>query len=538
MSAVKQATELKELPLLALLALGARCARRVSHLVHLIDHHAEAAWCSRAVDAAVRFAEALAAGQNVDLDELDSAEDGAMRAVIVVSEIHPPCEQAAYAANAAYAAISAARAVLEVVGTGALIEEAERVVEAVKITWDSANSADERVGDAAQSDWQMLRRSIAGAFPDLGKPVDTSEHGVLGPLFPDEPSAPSAQTCGPAMTDCLEADRSQFEAERTMLYDEIARLRKSCIAIENLRQQDRDDLESTRAEIERLRCEQQQSLPLQRDDRERWHVKQPWEAALQHGTSPTEHKSILRIDNGGGASAVAARGCHDSLAVRACQTLRLVLDPGRADGQCISEILSEVIVLGRMSGIAFAKLQGREHALCGSSRSDTVSSNSALIETQVAFELLLTAGERNQPRSSDGRLWEQFEASLRTVMAVRHGLAGVRRPTDSRDGDRAFTTTGGIVALSSPTVTGQVGREAGNESSIATVESMQRQLQRIADLLLRAENDHGAKLELVGQYKGHRRCDTLHANESRSNAPRRICPAPYRKSRRAMDSTK
>src|SRR5260221_2642379 len=131
MSEVVRANELQELPLLALLAVGVRCARRVCALVRLANGHPEAAFCMQAVEAAVQMTEGLAAGREVDLDELAVAVEWAMRAVVFASEMHPPCEQAAYAANAAYAVISGAKALVEAVGAGDVTQASERVLEAV-----------------------------------------------------------------------------------------------------------------------------------------------------------------------------------------------------------------------------------------------------------------------------------------------------------------------------------------------------------------------------------------------------------------------
>src|SRR6476661_4356840 len=96
---VESPPELKQLPLLALLAFSARCARRVSHLFRLAPEHPEANECLQAIESAIRLTEDLAAGNEVDLGEMGDAEEGTVRAVVVASELLPPDEQAAYAAN-------------------------------------------------------------------------------------------------------------------------------------------------------------------------------------------------------------------------------------------------------------------------------------------------------------------------------------------------------------------------------------------------------------------------------------------------------
>src|SRR5215831_18404899 len=122
MPVAESPTDLKQLPLYALLAYASRCARRVAGLFHLDANHAEAQSCLSAIDAAVNITQALAA-----------AEDGTVRAVIVASELQPPDERAAYAANSAYAAICAAKAALEASVANDIDEPAGRVAEAATI---------------------------------------------------------------------------------------------------------------------------------------------------------------------------------------------------------------------------------------------------------------------------------------------------------------------------------------------------------------------------------------------------------------------
>jgi chromosome segregation ATPase len=194
MPVAESPTDLKQLPLYALLAYAARCARRVSVLFRLEPGHAEAEACTAAVDAAIRITEALAAAGEVDPDDLAAAEEGTVRAVIVASEMLPPDERAAYAANSAYAAICAARAALEASVADDVDEPAGRVADAATIARDSAVSADDRVERAARLDWEMLYRMFLGKFPGFGEPVDAAETGMLGALFQDAPRNSRAAT--------------------------------------------------------------------------------------------------------------------------------------------------------------------------------------------------------------------------------------------------------------------------------------------------------------------------------------------------------
>jgi hypothetical protein len=560
MSAAKRANELKELSLLGLLTLAARCARRVARLAHLIDDHSDAD-CGQAIETAVCITEALARGHAVDADEVAAAVDGAMRAVIVASEIVPPCEPAAYAANAAYAAISAVRALMDAVGKADFSGDAERVVEAVRITWESANSADEEVGRAAERDWGLLRDSTVGVFPNLGEPVDTGENGPLGSLFPEgsssrplpglpgksspgDPLPTGSSSCHPisvhsesrADADCRKADRRQIEAERALLQQEVERLRTRCNEIEQLRQLELGDLESARAELTRLRVRKQSA------------------AIARYAGSSTDHGSILRIDSIGGPPA-AQKNCSDSLPRCPPQTLRLLLDPGTANGRCIAKILSEIIAIGRLSGIALAKLEGREWAACDQSGFGSSSPESPPVATRTAFELLLTVGENGVPAARDARLWEQFQASLQTVMPVLNGPMGnlnlrnghdVRRHLEGSGacGIEVRTISRDAVILPTRVLASAPAAHDWNEpGTIAAVsasgELMKTQLQKIEGLLQRLANDHGGRLELVGgRRSGNRRCDTSHAYQPRPDAARRCTATARRPTRTANRSAR
>src|SRR5690242_1925252 len=108
MPVLEHPSELKELPLYALLAFASRCARRVAGLFRLEANHPDLAASCKAIAAAIRLTESLAAGKEIDAGQLATAEEGTIRAVVAASEMLPPDERAAYAANAAYAALCAA----------------------------------------------------------------------------------------------------------------------------------------------------------------------------------------------------------------------------------------------------------------------------------------------------------------------------------------------------------------------------------------------------------------------------------------------
>ena len=131
---------------------------------------------------------------------------------VVASEMMPPDERAAYAANAAYAAISAAKALLEAYHSDNPESEAERVADAAAIARDAANSADDRVAHAAELDWDMLRRMFLGKYPDFGEPVNAAETGILGALFHD---AASSKQGGSLSDDETTVDHGRSRGSRT-----------------------------------------------------------------------------------------------------------------------------------------------------------------------------------------------------------------------------------------------------------------------------------------------------------------------------------
>src|SRR5262245_17693661 len=80
MDAVETSPDLKQLPLFALLALAVRCARRVQPLFRQDDQQPAAEPGSTPLDRAIRLAEDISAGRNVDPVELCSVENDALDA--------------------------------------------------------------------------------------------------------------------------------------------------------------------------------------------------------------------------------------------------------------------------------------------------------------------------------------------------------------------------------------------------------------------------------------------------------------------------
>jgi hypothetical protein len=151
----------------------------------LQTNHPDLALCCKSLGAAIRLAESFAAGDEVDPDELATAEEGTHRAVVAASEMRPPNDAAAYAANATFAALCAVKAALDIEGGESPGTAADRVAGAVMIARDAAIAADDNVARSARLDAELLYQTSLGNFPDFGEPVDCGENGILGPLFQD-----------------------------------------------------------------------------------------------------------------------------------------------------------------------------------------------------------------------------------------------------------------------------------------------------------------------------------------------------------------
>src|SRR5580704_2897916 len=182
-SVAESATDLKQLPLRALVAYAARCARRVQSQYALPEGHEEAAACQAALDGAIRIAEQFAAGEEPSAESVAQAEEATVRAMILVSGDENGNSTAAYAANAAYAAIDAATAGLAAMHSDDPQAAADKVADAAAIAFDAATAIRDDVARAANLDWEMLHRMHLGKFPKVGEAVNPSEKGILGPLF-------------------------------------------------------------------------------------------------------------------------------------------------------------------------------------------------------------------------------------------------------------------------------------------------------------------------------------------------------------------
>jgi PTS system nitrogen regulatory IIA component len=173
--------ELTQLPLRALVAYAARCARRVQPFFALSDDHPEKQRHVAAVERAIRIAEEFVRGIPVAASDATEASDAASKA----------SHAAAWPAWAATrAATGAARAAAR-----AAARDSAWFTSFTYYAWSAvedwciaAQATEARAAGAAaaRSDFDQLRRLGLGQFPELGEPIDPSEDGPLGPLWPEE----------------------------------------------------------------------------------------------------------------------------------------------------------------------------------------------------------------------------------------------------------------------------------------------------------------------------------------------------------------
>ena len=183
------------MPLLAFVAYSARCARRLQPLFGCLRNTADFAEHEAAIEAAISLAEKFCRGE-VDY-ALFAADDAALataldagRAVVwactaLRAAVHPDALNAvAAASSAAFAVDSITYAttfaiVLAASADASDITAAYIAHAAILFTVDSADST------AARADVDALLRMNLGEFPEFGPPIDSSEDGPLGPLWPD-----------------------------------------------------------------------------------------------------------------------------------------------------------------------------------------------------------------------------------------------------------------------------------------------------------------------------------------------------------------
>jgi hypothetical protein len=175
--------ELKELPLRAKLALAARAVSRVHPIYRTAVDDPHGAYLTARVDDAIAFAEAVGNGMSKLPPGADSieqmAEDAAGRAFPGAGPV----------AKAAAHLAAAGRAALEGDPEKVWFWCAEALLRAYKVTPLSPAGTGDLIGSpearaAARADYDRLRGLDLGKPMEVGRPVDVSAGGPLGPLAP------------------------------------------------------------------------------------------------------------------------------------------------------------------------------------------------------------------------------------------------------------------------------------------------------------------------------------------------------------------
>jgi hypothetical protein len=198
-------------------------------------------------------------------------------------------------------------------------------------------------------------------------------------------------------------------------------------------------------------------------------------------------------------SPTSERGRGDS-ATRANRprTMRVLLDPGRANSRGVSDVLSEIVVLGRLSGIHIATLETGDCRTCELTRLRTSSHASAAGGDRTVLEVRLVSSDEGQPQ-----LWDQFQASLCMIIPLDAGLAGMF-PLGSRAAESHPYR--GVVRDAVGLATAEASRRAAqnpvSRAGAAPVDLITQQLQKIEGLVRRLATDSGAVIELASPDDG------------------------------------
>lgn len=178
--------DLKKLPLGAIVAYAVRCARRVQPLYGCAAHVAELPKHEASIEGTISLAEKFCLSHEVKEKDaaygaayhaMDAADSAAAKAV---------ARAAAAAARAAgYAFDLPKNAVYDQPLYASRV--AAEAVDGAKAAARAAGHAAVGAGAfaaAARADFDRLRQLNPGNYPKLGQPIDPTENGPLGPLWP------------------------------------------------------------------------------------------------------------------------------------------------------------------------------------------------------------------------------------------------------------------------------------------------------------------------------------------------------------------
>jgi hypothetical protein len=134
----------------------------------------------QAVRNAIGIAERFAAGEVIDVEEAGAAARAAGEAANAV-QTTAAVFAATAAADAALATVHAARTTADAIAYGTCAAANGATYAA------TATDAERDVVEATRADYERLLSLDLGEAPGLGTPIDCSETGPLGPLWPQVP---------------------------------------------------------------------------------------------------------------------------------------------------------------------------------------------------------------------------------------------------------------------------------------------------------------------------------------------------------------
>jgi len=181
--------DLKQLPLGAIVAYAVRCARRVQPLYRRAAGIAELSKHETAVEGAISLAEEFCLSHVVGAAAYDAAYHA--RTAAETADAKDAARAAAAAARAAAYAFDLPQSAVydrPVYASRVAAEAADGAEAAARAAAHASDGA--RIAEAAaRADFNGLRKLNPGTYPKLGQPIDPTENGPLGPLWPEGPPA-------------------------------------------------------------------------------------------------------------------------------------------------------------------------------------------------------------------------------------------------------------------------------------------------------------------------------------------------------------
>jgi hypothetical protein len=173
--------------------------------------------------------------------------------------------------------------------------------------------------------------------------------------------------------------------------------------------------------------------------------------------------------------------------------LRVLLDPGRATSRSVAEVLSEIVVLGRLSGIHIAKLEAGDCRICELTRLRTSSRAPSAGGDRTVVEVRLMNGDESQ-----AQMWDPFQASLCMIIPLDAGLAGMFPLGGPAPADHKYRAIGrDAVSLANGGAAQRAALNPISRPGAVPVDLITQQLQKIEGLLRRLAGDSGAVVELA-----------------------------------------